>query len=290
MQKNLISVKKSSGEIEPFEIQKLEESLKNCGASNQEVSTIIKSVHPMIYNNISSDVIYEKAFFILKKINNVSASKYSLKKALFDLGPTGYPFEKLVGALLKEKGFKTKVGVTLNGECVTHEIDILAQKNGNSYAIECKFHSNSKAVSNIKVPLYINSRFWDIQKQWNSNVKNKTHLKQGWLVTNTRFTQDAINYGNCIGLKMLSWDYPKNNGIRKNIDEFGLYPITVLTSLKKNEKIQLIKNNVILVKEIITKPTVLDDLKISYHNKLKIIEEAEKLCDMKITKYEKRRK
>lgn len=245
MDHKIMTVKKISGELEPFEIQKLEKSLKKSGATKKEVQTIIKIISPMIYNGISSDVIYGKAYFLLKKLNNITASKYSLKRAIFDLGPTGYPFEKLVGALLKEKGFKTKVGVTINGECVTHEIDILAEKNGNIYAVECKFHSDAKAVSNIKVPLYINSRFLDIQKQWNSNVKNKTHLKQGWLVTNTRFTQDAINYGNSIGLRMLSWDYPKNNGISKNIDEFGLYPITVLTSLKKNEKLQLIKNNII---------------------------------------------
>lgn len=281
-----MTVKKISGELEPFEIQKLEKSLKKSGATKKEVQTIIKIISPMIYNGISSDVIYGKAYFLLKKLNNITASKYSLKRAIFDLGPTGYPFEKLVGALLKEKGFKTKVGVTINGECVTHEIDILAEKNGNIYAVECKFHSDAKAVSNIKVPLYINSRFLDIQKQWNSNVKNKTHLKQGWLVTNTRFTQDAINYGNSIGLRMLSWDYPKNNGISKNIDEFGLYPITVLTSLKKNEKLQLIKNNIILVKEIITNPTVLNDLNITYNNTLNIIEEAKELCNIKNDNHE----
>ena len=163
----------------------------------------------------------------------------------------------------------------------------MAEKDGNIYAIECKFHSDAKAVSNIKVPLYINSRFLDIQKQWNSNVKNKTHLKQGWLVTNTRFTQDAINYGKCIGLRMLSWDYPENNGISKNIDEFDLYPITVLTSLKKCEKLELIKNNIILVKEIIANPTVLKDLNITYDNTLKIIEEAEELCNIKINNHGK---
>jgi Holliday junction resolvase-like predicted endonuclease len=289
MSEKIVSVKKISGDIEPFDIKKLERSLKKCGATNHEIKTILKSIYPVIYDGISSEVIYGKAYFLLKKLNNISASKYSLKRALFDLGPTGYPFEKLVGALLKEKGFKTSVSVILNGECVTHEIDVLAEKGKNTYAIECKFHSDSKAVSNVKIPLYINSRFLDIQKQWNLNAKNKTHLKQGWLVTNTRFTKDAINYGKCIGLKMLSWDYPKNNGISKNIDDFGLYPITALTTLKKNEKIQLIKNNIILVKEIIANPVVLKDLNITYHNALKIIEEAEKLCSIKIDNHEKRR-
>jgi len=104
-----MTVKKISGKIEQFSTQKLEESLKKSGATKQEVQTIIKIISPMIYNGISTDVIYEKAFFLLKKLNKVSASKYSLKRAIFDLGPTGYPFEKLVGALLKEKGFKTSV-------------------------------------------------------------------------------------------------------------------------------------------------------------------------------------
>lgn len=287
MRKEITTVKKRSGEIEPFELQKLEKSLKISGATNQEIRTIVKSIHPMVYDNISSDVIFKKAYFLLKKINTVSASKYSLKRAIFDLGPTGYPFEKLVGALLNAKGFKTKVGAILNGECVSHEIDVLAQKDGNSYAIECKFHSNAKTISNIKIPLYINSRFLDIQKQWNSNKKNKTHLKQGWLVTNTRFTQDAINYGNCIGLRMLSWNFPENNGISKNINEFALYPITVLTLLKNNEKLELIKNNIILVKEIIANPTILKAINITYHNRLKILEEAEKLCNLKSNYHEK---
>lgn len=85
----------------------------------------------------------------------------------------------------------------------------------------------------------------DIQKQWNSNLKNNTHLKQGWLVTNTRFTEDAINYGKSVGLTMLSWDYPKNNGLKANIDKLSLYPITTLTTLTKKEKIQLINENII---------------------------------------------
>ena len=279
MDDKIFTVKKISGDLEPFSEQKLKESLKNSGASTQEIQTIVKSISPMIYDGISSDVIYGKAFFLLKKLNEISASKYSLKRAIFDLGPTGYPFEKLVGALLKTKGFKTKVGVTLEGECVTHEIDVLAEKGGNTYAIECKFHSDAKAVDNIKVPLYINSRFLDIQKQWNSDAKNKTNLKQGWLVTNTRFTKDAIDYGRCIGLRMLAWDYPKNNGISKNIDKFGLYPITVLTSLLKNEKLHLIKNDIILVKEIIEKQTFLENMDITHQRRLKIIEEAEKLCN-----------
>ena len=276
MDKKIITVKKFSGELEPFEIQKLEKSLKRSGATNREIKKIVKIILPELYDGISTNLIYRNAFRILKKHNQTSASKYSLKRAIFDLGPTGYPFEKLVGALLRQKGYTTEVSVILQGISVSHEIDVLAEKEGNTYAIECKFHSNPKTVCDVKIPLYINSRFLDIQKKWNSSGKT-THLKQGWLVTNTRFTEDAINYAKSVDLTLYSWDYPKNNGISKNIDEFGLYPITVLTSITKNEKLQLIKNNIILVKEIIASPTVLKGLNITDNKMLEIIEEAEKL-------------
>jgi len=283
MNNKIISIKKISGEIEPFSIEKLKNSLKSCGATAQEIEEIILSITPELYDGISSNLIYKKAFRLLKKHNRISASKYSLKRAIFDLGPTGYPFEKLVGALLKEKGYKTKIGEILNGACITHEIDVLAEKDGYIYAIECKFHKDSSAVSNVKIPLYINSRFIDVQKTWNNSGK-ENHLKQGWLVTNTRFSKDAINYAKCVDLTLLSWDYPKNNGIKKNIDKYGLYPITTLTTLTKKEKIHLIEKDVILVKELSKNPDSLNHLNISEKQKAVILTEVRLLCNLKYSK------
>ena len=279
MNDKIFSVKKFSGDLEPFSLEKLKESLQVCGIKNHEIDMVIHTIKPLLYDGISTKEIHKKVFPLLKKYNRIYASKYNLKKAIFELGPTGYPFERLVGALLKEKGFKTKVSVILNGECVTHEIDVLAEKDGNLYAIECKFHSDPKAASNIKVPLYINSRFLDVQKKWNSDSKNKTHLKQGWLVTNTRFTSDAIDYGRCVGLTLLSWDYPKNNGINKNIDNFGLYPITTLTTLSKSEKEQLIAKNIILIKELLVASSILKKIQISSPRIELILAESSGLCN-----------
>src|SRR5690606_16223185 len=230
-------------------------------------------------HGISTDDIYKKAFAILKKMDSTFAAKYSLKRSLLELGPTGYPFERLIGALLKEKGFEVKVGVILNGECVTHEIDVFAQKEGNAYSIEGKFHSDGRGGSNVKVPLYINSRFLDVQKQWNNNPENVVHLKQGWLVTNTRFTKDALDYGRCIGLTLLSWDYPKGNGISANIDSFGLYPVTALTTLTKKEKSQLIAIDIVLIKELYFNTGVLKDFNISVNRIKKIKDEIGRLLN-----------
>jgi Holliday junction resolvase-like predicted endonuclease len=277
MKQKPIFIKKNSFDVEPFSTQKLEHSLLRSGASEEEIENIISKIQTEIYDGISSNEIYKKVFAYLKKSNRTSASRYSLKRAIFDLGPTGYPFERLVAALLREKGFKTSVSVILYGECVTHEIDVLAEKEGSVYAIECKFHSDSNAVSNVKIPLYINSRFLDIQKQWNTNSKNTTHLKQGWLVTNTRFTIDAINYAKCVGLNLLSWDYPLNNGIKDNIDSFDLYPITTLINLSKDEKTTLISKDIILVKELYENKIVLEKMQITSDRIVKILNEVKEL-------------
>ena len=138
-------------------------------------------------------------------------------------------------------------------------------------------HSDANAVSNVKIPLYINSRFLDIQKQWNTNSKNTTHLKQGWLVTNTRFTIDAINYAKCVGLTLLSWDYPLNNGIKDNIDSFDLYPITTLINLSKDEKTTLISKDIILVKELYENKIVLEKMQITSDRIVKILNEVKEL-------------
>ena len=278
MAEKQLFVKKSTEEIESFSIQKLWNSLQSCGASKDEIEIIIDKIQPHIYDGISSNEIYKEAHALLKKHNRISASRYSLKRAIFDLGPTGYPFERLIGALLKEKGYKTKVSVILNGACVTHEIDVLAEKDGNVYAIECKFHSDARATSNVKVPLYINSRFLDIQKEWNTNPNNKTHLKQGWLVTNTRFTEDAINYGKCVGLTMLSWDYPKNNGLKANINTLALYPVTTLTTLNKKEQHQLIEKNIVLVKELYNATQIMENIGITEARVQQVLKEVKQLC------------
>lgn len=275
-----VYIKKSNDEIELFSFKKLKQSLRSSGASKDVVETIVNRIQPDIYDGMSSNEIYKKSFSLLKKYNKVSASRYSLKRALLELGPTGYPFERLVGALLKEKGYKTQVSVILNGECVTHEIDVLAEKDGNVYAIECKFHSDVKATSNVKVPLYINSRFLDIQIQWNINSNHTTHLKQGWLVTNTRFTEDAINYAKCVGLTLLSWDYPKNNGLKANIDTLDLYPVTALTTLNKKEKHQLIDNDVVLVKELLNASEKMKNIGLSDIRIQRVLNEVKQLCEI----------
>lgn len=268
---------KSSGEKVKFSLDKLRRSLSKSGADKHTVNQIIEKVQEELYDGISTKEIYNRAFALLKKKGSYLASKYKLKKAIYELGPTGYPFERFIAAILKYSGYETRVGEILQGKCVTHEIDVVANKNGNTTVIECKFHSEEGRNCNVKVPLYIASRYQDVKSYWNSKPHN-TMLDAGWVVTNTRFTEDALQYGKCIGLYLLSWDNPKNDGLRDRIDRLGLYPITVSTLLSNREKQFLLSRDIVLCRDLIGDVFFLDHLGISETRKTKILNEIKMLC------------
>jgi hypothetical protein len=279
METNTINIIKSSGEKVKFSLDKLRTSLKRIGADNHTISQIIDKVRDELYQGISTKEIYNRAFSLLKKKNSYLASKYKLKKAIYELGPTGFPFERFIASVLKYSGYKTEVGRTLQGSCVTHEIDVLAHKNNETIVVECKFHSEEGLNCNVKIPLYINSRFNDVKAHWNANPKNGSALTVGWVVTNTRFTKDAIQYGNCANLYLLSWDYPINNALKDRIDRLGLYPITVSTLLSNREKQFLLSREIVLCRQLIGDAFYLDHLGVSDKRKERILNEIKMLCN-----------
>ncbi|UKM64337.1 restriction endonuclease [Flavobacteriaceae bacterium GSB9] len=273
-----VDVLKSSGKKVRFSLDKLRASLRHTGANEKTINFILNNVREELYQGISTKEIYNRAFALLKKEGSYLASKYKLKKAIYELGPTGFPFERFISAILKYSGYKTEVGKILQGQCVSHEVDVVAQKNRETTIVECKFHSEAGLNCNVKIPLYINSRYNDIKAHWHSNPKNTSKLTNGWVATNTRFTEDAINYGKCSGLYLLSWDYPKNDGLKDRIDRLGLYPITVSTLLTKREKQFLLSRDIVLCRELIGDAFYLDHLGVSEIRKEKILNEINRLC------------
>ncbi|EAR01737.1 ATP cone domain-containing protein [Maribacter sp. HTCC2170] len=272
-------VVKSSGERTRFSLTKLRKSLVRSGADEALVSRILDQVRDELYQGISTKEIYNRAFTLLKKKKSVFASKYKLKKAIYELGPTGFPFEKFVAALLEYSGYNTEVGKILQGKCVPHEVDVFARKNGSISVIECKFHGDEGRNCNVKVPLYIHSRYEDILAHWTTKKSNKIPLEKGWVVTNTRFTKDAVKYGQCAGLYLLSWDFPKEDGLKARIDRLGLYPITVSALLSSREKQFLLSRDIVLCRQLLNDHFFLDHLEIGGKRKEKILKELQTLCN-----------
>jgi len=247
---NKIFVTKASNESAEFSENKLRNSMKRAGATDEEVDKIVKQVYDKLYQGISTKNIYKIAFSLLRGSSKHVAAKYHLKGAIMELGPSGYPFEKFIGAILSHQGYNIKIGQIVKGQCVQHEIDVIAEKKDEHIMIECKYHNRPGIVCDVKIPLYIQARFKDVETEWLKIPEHLAKIHQGWVVTNTKFTSDAIQYGTCAGLKLVGWNYPDGNSLRSQIDALKLYPITCLTSLTKFEKQKLLENKIVLCQEL----------------------------------------
>jgi hypothetical protein len=245
-----IQVVKASGETEPFDSSRLRTSLQRSGADDELINKITEQVERQLRDGITTKEIYRIAFALLAQRASHKAARYKLKAAIYELGPSGFPFERFVGELLKHQGYKVQVGVIVQGKCVSHEVDVEAQKDHEHFMVECKFHSDQARKCDVKIPLYVHSRFQDISAQWSKESGHGQRFHQGWLVTNTRFTTDAVQYGNCAGLHLISWDHPKSGSLRQRIDVSGLYPITCLATLNNREKQALLNAGIVLAKDL----------------------------------------
>jgi hypothetical protein len=276
---NIIHVTKASGMLAPFEKGKLKHSLLRSGATQEQTDSVVAEITAMLVEGMSTRKIYKTAFRILKKISRPVAARYKLKQAIMELGPSGFPFEQFVGELLKHKGYKTSIGEIVEGHCVSHEIDIIAEKDEHHFMIECKFHNRQGSVCDVKVPLYIQSRFLDVELKWKKLEGHAEKFHQGWIITNTRFSSDAIQYGRCMGMHLVGWDFPKNESIKDWIDSSGLHPVTCLTTLTRNEKQQLLEKKIVLCKTMTLNTNLLQSIGVRPPRTQKVIEESMALCN-----------
>jgi hypothetical protein len=271
---NTLNVTKASGEMEPYDESKLRRSLAGAGADKQIIDRIADAINDMLYDGISTQKIYRHAFRLLKSYSARTAGRYKLKEALLELGPTGYPFEQFTAELLNRLDYNTQTTQVIEGNCVSHEVDVVAEKEKDHFIIECKFHNRKDHKCNVQVPLYIQSRYEDIKRKLNHDPEYQSKAHFGWIVTNTRFTEDARQYAECIGLRLLSWDYPENKGLKDLIGQVNLHPITCLSSIDKNEKSELLKRDVVFCQQLQDDGELLNDIGISDKRKDEAIREA----------------
>jgi len=270
-----IHIVKADGQEEPFDERKLDESLARAGASEEIRKKIITHTEREMHDGMTTFEIYRRAFELLKREErHPVAARYSIKKAVFDLGPSGFPFEQFVSQLLIQDGWRTHTGVALNGRCTSHEVDVVAERDGQKIGIEVKFHNAAGTKTDVKDALYVYARFEDLK----ASPKEDEKVTDGWLVTNTRFTRNAIRYGKCSGLTLIGWDYPRGRGILDMVERSGVHPLTCLTTLTDGEKRRLLDRNIVLCKDITQGTHLLEEFGVSSQKAKEVLEEASQLC------------
>lgn len=250
-----ILVVKSTGEQEIFDPAKLIFSLRRAGADSGQAHSIATHIEQELFDGMTTNDIYRHAFDLLrhsphKAAATAAAVKYSMKRAVSELGPAGFPFEKFVAEIFKAKGYEAVTDQTVQGHCVDHEMDVVAWKGNDLVMVEAKFHNEQGLKSDIKVALYIKSRFDDLKGRSFEYGGKKRKLTKCFLITNTKFTDHAIAYAECQGLNLIGWNYPKKGNLEDLIEESKLHPLTALPSLSDVEKKKLLEQEFVLCKDL----------------------------------------
>lgn len=274
----MLQVRKFSGDLVPFEADKLLKSLLKSGASPREAQFIFDQVIKSVDEGTSTKLIYKIAHRELKKMSGAHATRYNIKQGLLALGPTGYVFEQFIARLFAQMGFKVQTNIIVKGACVSHEIDVFLEKDAHQGFIECKFSNRDNAKVDVKVPLYVKAR-WDDVRQCTLADNNTVKMAYSscWLVSNQRFSADAKNYAACIGMQWLGWDKDAANSLAFYVDKFKTYPITSLTTLTQAEKMKAIEARIICVQDVVSNWVIFDKMKLSKSRLRKLEDEIHAL-------------
>ncbi len=250
-EKKVIYIIKANGVREIFDREKLLRSLRKIGTDRETADLIVSKIETDLTNDHTTKEIYSQAFSLLKKHQRPIAIRYSLKRAIAELGPSGFPFENYVAEIFKAEGYQVLTDQIVMGACVPHEIDVVAYNDTELIMVEAKFHTDFSTGSDLKVALYVKARFDDLLQNGVFKYGGKERkMTKGLLITNTKFSSTAIQYGECAHLNMVGWNYPYSNNLHNIIEKFDLIPVTVLTSLNQSEKKMFLASDIVLSKQL----------------------------------------
>ncbi len=268
-----VKVRKSDGHREPYSREKLRRSLRRAGASQSMAEEVITDVEPRLRDGMTTGKLYRMARKALRHRSRTTAITYSLKRALLDLGPSGFPFEQFCGRLFEALGYRVAYNQFLDGRCVRHEIDIVAERDGQRLFAECKFHNRASYRNDIKLPMYLRARSLDL------SAGGSGGHDAFWVLSNTTYSEDALTYGTCEGLILAGHNtdhYPLTRGL---INQHGLHPITCLGTLKVAQKRGLIEAGAILCRDLLDRPDFLESLRLEARQLERVREECVEVLD-----------
>lgn len=266
---------KATGEREEFDPQKLKDSLARAKAGPQTIDRIVGQIESELKDGASTKDIYIHAFQLLGQEEKPVAARYSLRRAVMELGPTGFPFEQFVAEIFRTKGFETQTDFIAKGECVEHEIDIVAWNKEKLIMVEAKFHNELGIKSDLKVALYVKARWDDLMEATFDFGGRRRKLDEGWLVTNTKFSESAIKYAKCRNMKLVGWNYPAKGNLQDLIEEAHLHPITCLTSITPHDERALMEAGIVLCKQAKENLDILAQVGLPQEKIEKMLEEIE---------------
>lgn len=226
------------------------------GASDQVAYEVAEKVERRLYDGISTQTILEMIFRFMHKYKPAVGLLFDLKKGLSLMNPKP-EFEMFVQVLLAHSGFDVLPNQILRGKCVEHEVDAIAKKDDVTYFVEAKHHLSYHALTGLDESRIARAVLEDVIEGFMED-KNDLKIDRAMIVTNTRYSEQAVQYGKCRNILQIGWSSPANLGLQNMIQEKKLYPLSCLRGLRNDVRTKLVDSGVVLIKQLLVEdPSVL---------------------------------
>jgi hypothetical protein len=245
-------IRKSSGELVPFDPDKIRAVLRRAGAKPELVERVLAQVTRRVKDGMATRHIDRIVRKELRRASVCVSCRFSLREALQKLGPAGFTFETYIAEILRAEGYAaTLPEADVPGASVDHEVDVIAEKDGKRIMIEAKFRNRGTETVNLKDTMATWARFIDL-KEGASQGKN-AGFTDAWIITNGRFSDRAMRFAEYRGLQAIGWK-SKPRSLAEMVDHQALYPVTVLDDVAQWELDRLATHDLVLCRDIAVLP------------------------------------
>ena len=191
-------VTKANGSKQLFDKEKIVSTCQRMGANSEVAIQIAQEIEENLYPDITTQQILNIIFTLMRKHKPAVKHLFDLKYGI-SLMESKPEFEVFVRVILAHSGYQVKSNTILRGLCGEHEVDALVTKDDLTYLVEAKHHSNYHAFTGLDESRIARAIMEDVTDGYASGA-TEIKIDRAMIVTNTRYSEHAVNYGRCRGI------------------------------------------------------------------------------------------
>jgi hypothetical protein len=243
-----VYVKKADGRRQLFDREKVVRTCLRVGASRRIAEEVAERVEDRLYDGIPTSKILQLTFGLLRKYKPAIRHIFDLRRGLSLMGSKP-EFESFVQVLLARNEFEVAPNRIIMGKCAEHEVDAIAKKDGVTYFVEAKHHVSYHTPTGLDESRIARAILEDVTEGFELG-RSSLRIDRAMIVTNTRYSEHAMRYGECRNILQIGWSSPANLSLQNLIKEKNLYPLSCLRGLKNENRTKLVNSGVVLMEQL----------------------------------------
>lgn len=247
----MVFVVKADGSKQLFEREKIVQTCLRMGADNNTANEVADKVQRRSYDGISTKTILQLIFTFMRHYKPTVRYLLDLRRGISIMEPKT-EFETFIRALLQNSGFEVTPNQILRGKCGEHEIDGIARKDGVTYLVEAKHHLSYHALTGLDESRIAWAVLEDVIDAYTLGLTD-LKIDRAMIVTNTRYSLHAVQYGSCKNILQIGWSSPQYLGLKDIVEKVELYPLSCLRGVSYEARLRLADAGIVLIRQLLEK-------------------------------------